>query len=776
MNFVRGFDFNEPEPRQPGLPAPASNENRQMESGSHNALAPASPYNSFYDEPQSSFDLLKYWGLLLKHRWLFLAAAVIGLAYGYGSTYLATPIYRASATIQIDREVPKPVDLRGEDTDTDSAIVGDEEFYQTEYQLLKSRSLAERVVADLDLANEPTFLGSDTVSPSTKLRELIFGTPANHADDEQPSEVRKEIAIGRVQGGSSVVPVPDSALVGLSFDDPNQTWAKKIVDALSQAFIKSNLEHRYNATAYARNFLQDQLAKTKLKLEQSERDLVGYAKKEQIVNLDDKQVSLDAAGLLAINAELARVRTERITNQQLWQQAESTDGLGLPQIIADPSIQMLRDKRAILKTEYQDKLSTFKPSFPDMRQLQAQINEVDRQIENAVAIIKNSIKAKYEASQQQENLLVAQLGRSKNQVLNVEDRNIEYTILKRETDTNRALYDALLQRYKAVGVDSGIGINNISVVDAGQPQGMVSPSLRKNLGFSLAFSLIGAFAAAYILELLDDTFKTPEQVEESLRVPVVGLAPLVPKDRPVAEALRDPHSALSEAFRSLRTALQFSTNDGVPKSLLVTSSCAGEGKSSTSLALARNFAQLSLNVLLVDADLRKPTLHEALGCHNSSGLSNYLVGNFDRKLFQETSTLGLTFMASGPLPPNPAELLAGPKLLTLLTFAAQEFDLVILDGPPVVAIADALLLGSLAIGTLFVVRACGTSKKVVRRAMNRLYFARARVIGVVLNCFDARKAGFEYGYGYSHDYYQSYGNNKSELPPNSERPALTIGE
>jgi polysaccharide biosynthesis transport protein len=775
MNF-RDFDFNESEPRQPGLPARASNENRPVEAGFNNSLAPTSPYNSFYDEPQSSFDLLKYWGLFLKHRWLFLAAAMVALVYGYGSTYLATPIYRASATIQIDREVPKPVDLRGEDTDTDSAIVGDEEFYQTEYELLKSRSLAERVVADLDLANEPTFLGNGTVSPWTKLRELIFGTPANRADDEQPLEVRKEIAIGRVQGGSSVAPVPDSALVGLSFDDPNQTWAQKIVDAISQAFIKSNLEHRYNATAYARNFLQNQLAKTKLKLEQSERDLVAYAKKEQIVNLDDKQAPLDAAGLLAINAELARVRTERITNQQLWQQAESTDGLGLPQIIADPSIQMLRDKRAVLKTEYQDKLSTFKPSFPDMRQLQAQINEVDRQIENAVTIIKNSIKAKYQASQQQEDLLVAQLGRSKNQVLNVEERNIEYTILKRETDTNRALYDALLQRYKAVGVDSGIGINNISVVDAGQPQGMVSPSLKKNLGFSLALSLISSFVAVYILELLDDTFKTPEQVEQSLRVPVVGLAPLVPKEITVADALHDPHSALSEAFRSLRTALQFSTNDGVPKSLLVTSSCSGEGKSSTSLALARNFAQLSLNVLLVDADLRKPSLHEALRCHNSSGLSNYLVSNFDRRLFQETTTPGLTFMASGPLPPNPAELLAGPKLLTLLTFAAQEFDLVILDGPPVVAIADALLLGSLANGTLFVIRACGTSKKVVRRAMNRLHFARARVIGVMLNCFDARKAGFEYGYGYSHDYYQTYGNNKSALPPNSERPALTIGE
>lgn len=250
--------------------------------------------------------------------------------------------------------------------------------------------------------------------------------------------------------------------------------------------------------------------------------------------------------------------------------------------------------------------------------------------------------------------------------------------------------------------------------------------------------------------------------------------PLLPKTSTVEKALSDPHSALSEAFRSVRTALQFSTKDGVPRSLLVTSSRPGEGKSATSLALARNFAQLSLRVLLIDADLRKPSLHKSLGCNNHCGLSNYLVGNHGaQRVFSATTTPGLTFMASGPLPPNPAELLAGPKLLALLNFAYQQFDLVILDGPPIVALADALLLGSVTNGTLIIVRACSTSKKVLKRAMNRLHFARARVIGVVLNCFDARKVGFEYGYGHSADH--SYGNENAALPPVANS-TLTIGE
>jgi polysaccharide biosynthesis transport protein len=751
-------NFDEtPDSRAPGIPVPFSYPSRQVATVRDNALA---PYGSLYDEPQSSFDLLKFWGLFLKYRWLFAAASIIAFLLGYGITFLASPIYRASATIQIDRIVPKVVDLHDA---SETAMVSDAEFYQTEYELLKSRSLAERVVADLDLANQPDFLNNNAVSPWTKLRQMIFGRQTEQ-EDNRDLEARREDATNRVQGGLSVQPIANSALVHLSFDDRSSSWAQKIVDAVSEAYIKTNLERRFETTAYARSFLQDQLAQMKQKLERSERDLVAYAQKEQIVNLDDKQPPLVAADLLAINSELAKVRAERIANQQQWQQAESTTGLGLPQILADQSIQTLRDKRAALETDYQDKLNTFKPSFPDMQKLRAQINEIDRQIGLVVALIKQSIKARYDASVQQEALLVKQLGENTNQVLDVQGRNIQYTILQRETDTNRTLYNALLQRYKEIGLDGGVGTNNISVVDAAQPGGLVSPSLKKNLGLALVLALMGSVLAIYVLELLDDTFKTPEDVEQALGVPVLGLTPLVPKSMTVAQALTDPHSALSESFRSVRTALQFSTDSGVPKSLLVTSSRPGEGKSETSLALARNFAQLSLRVLLIDADLRKPSLHLALCCDNGCGLSNYLVGDKSDRIFCKTATPGLTFMPSGPLPPNPAELLSGPKLLNLLTFSHQRFDVVILDGPPVVALADALLLASVASGTLMIVRACTTPKKIVKRAMSRLHFARARMIGALLNGFDARKVGFEYGYGYSTDYH-SYGKDTPALAP-----------
>jgi polysaccharide biosynthesis transport protein len=744
-----------------GIPVLAAERSRQVGAVRDNAPG-AHPYSSLYEEPHSAFDLLKFWGLFLKHRWVFLASTMSVLCLGYGITLLMTPIYRASTTIQIDREAAKVVDLH--DDDASVAAISDIQFYQTEYELLKSRSLAERVVADLDLANEPTFLGTNVISPWTKLRQIVFG--GGTEDDGISEPQRNNGAVDRVRGGLVVQPIPNSALVRLSFDDPSPSWARKIVDAISDAFIKTNLEHRYDATAYARNFLQDQLAQIKLKLEQSERDLVAYAQKEQIVNFDDQQPPLAAADLVAINSELARVRAERIQNEQLWQQAEGTTGLGLPQILADPSIQMLRDKRAVIQTEYQDKLKTFKPDFPDMQNLRAEISEIDRQIGASIAVIKQSIAAKYDASKQQEALLVKQLAENTNQVLDVQSRNIKYTILQREVDTNRTLYAALLQRYKDVGVDSGVGTNNISVVDAAQPGTKFSPSLWKNLGLALALGLMGSALAVYVLELLDDTFKTPEEVEAALRVPVLGLTPLLAKNTTVEDALGDPHSALSESFRSVRTALQFSTDGGVPKSLLLTSAHQGEGKSTTALALAQNFAQLSLKVLLIDADLRKPSLHKALGCDNGVGLSNYLVGDRASNVFCKTSTPGLIFMSSGPLPPNPAELLSGPKMLSLLTSAHQQFDLIILDGPPVVSLADALLLASVAAGTLMIVGACNTPKNVVKRAMNRLHFARARMIGAMLSKFDAGKVGLEYGYGYGYGslyYNYSYGNDTPKL-------------
>jgi capsular exopolysaccharide synthesis family protein len=274
----------------------------------------------------------------------------------------------------------------------------------------------------------------------------------------------------------------------------------------------------------------------------------------------------------------------------------------------------------------------------------------------------------------------------------------------------------------------------------------------------LGFGLFCGGIAAFGIEFLDDTFKVPEDIESNLNLPVLGIIPVADAD----DAFGNPKSSVSEAYRSLRTALQFSTADGAPKTLLVTSSRPGEGKSTTALALAKNFAQLGLRVLLIDGDLRNPSLHKTMNLSPSAGLSNYLTGNaLPPGVFQRTEHAGLTLMACGPLPPNPAELLAGPKMSSLLAVASERFDTVIVDGPPVMGIADAPLLASIANGTLLVVEAGQTRRGVTRAALKRLHFARAQMVGALLSKFNARDVGHSYGYGYGYGYgdtdYYGYG-------------------
>jgi polysaccharide biosynthesis transport protein len=338
--------------------------------------------------------------------------------------------------------------------------------------------------------------------------------------------------------------------------------------------------------------------------------------------------------------------------------------------------------------------------------------------------------------------------------------------LQREADSTRTLYDGLLQQYKDLGVAGATGTNNVAVIDLAQaPGGPYKPDLQKNLLMWFFLGLLGAGAAVAGREILDDTFKSPEEIEDQLGLAVLGLVPRVKED--IFETLRNaPVSPICESYRSLRTALQFSTSNGLPKSLIVTSPKPGEGKSTTAVALAINFAHLGMKVLLIDADLRNPSAHQLLRREAQSGLTNCLVGGgVAQELLQTTDIPGLCFMASGPLPPNPAELLAGQNMARLLSSASENFELVIIDAPPVLGLADAPLLASIGAGTLLVLGAGETRRGVVKAALKRLHFARAQMVGAVLNKFDTRAANYAYhSYGYGELQYYGYGTKSLPKP------------
>jgi len=704
---------------------------------------------------RDEIDLLAYWHVLMKRRRLIAGVLVGGVALSLLLTLMTQPLYRASALMQVEKEGPPIIASQGGQPYYDG---WDPEFLNTQYELLRSRALAERVANELNLdaqtldsLNDPGWFGR----VMGLLRPSKLANPVASAQGRSGEALLREAA-GVIGGGLSVNPVKESRLVRLDFDSPDPVFSVRVVNAIAEGFIASTLERRMGTTSYAKTYLEDQLKQGKAKLEDSERKLVEFAQKENLVNTGEDGTSLATQNLTDLNASLAEAQSQRIRAQARWRQASS--GGAMPaDMLASSSVSTLQQQRAGLQAQYQQKLQVFKPDYPEMQQLKGQIDEINRQIASEIASVRASVKAEYDAASSQEGMLKGQINALRGQALDVDSRSIEYNILRREADTNRQLYDSLLQRYKEVGAAGDVRSNNISIIDRAQQGWRFKPNLSRNLMMGVLAGLLLGVLLAFVLEFLDDTLKTPEDLEQKLRLAVLGIVPKLVSKQTVPEAVGDPRSAFSEAYRSVRTALQFSTDHGVPRSLLVTSPAAGDGKSTTAFVLARNFAQLGKRVLLIEGDLRNPSLHKTLGLRSEVGLSNLLSGaNGLADVTQFTDDDRLHVILAGPLPPNPAELLSGSKFISMLTVAMERYDQVIIDGPPVLGLADSPILGNAVEGTLLVVTSGKTRISAAQVALKRLLAARARVVGALLTKYDQKAAG----YGYSYDPYYAYGGNK----------------
>jgi polysaccharide biosynthesis transport protein len=722
----------------------------------------AYPYYHIDEEHASAkqFDVYKYLRILSKYRWLILSSTIVGLLFAAAISYLMTPVYRATSRIQIDRETMNVV---GKDNLQQDAGNEGAEFYQTQYELLGSRSLAERVSSTLALTNDAGFQSEKSTTLVGVISDLIFGAKKQTKATSATFEQKNDDTLRVLRKAVSISPIRGSKLVDINVDHTNPAEAQRIATGYAEVFIADNLDRRYDASSYARKFLEERIQQLKVKLEDSEKQLVLYADQQGIINLDDK-TTLAGTDLASINNRLSEARNERQKKEAIWRQAQDSQGFGLQQILDSDAVKNNRKLRTELAAEYQQKLALYKPAFPAMAQLRNQIKELDREVQTEVESIKTSIKAQYEAALSQEKELEGLLEATKGEVVDQRNRSIQYNILQREVDTNRTLYDGLLQRYKEIGVTGAVGTNNISVVDkAALPQQPRSPKLALNMALGLISGLLLGLLSALGLDYMDDSFKVPEDIEREIGLTVLGVSPVPKSGNSIDEELMDSRSAASEAVRSLRTGLQFATSHGLPKTMLVTSSKPSEGKTTNSISLARSLSQIGLNVLLIDGDLRNASVHKRLMCSNEFGLSNYLIGSkMPDDVVQGTGTEGLVVMTAGPLPPNPAELIAGPRMLSLLTLATESFDIVIIDGPPIMGLADAPLLASQVQSTLLVIAANETRRSVVKVALNRLSMARASLIGALLTKFNAQQSGYGYGYGYGEYEYHSYG--AKELP------------
>ena len=762
----------EPEGR---LPVPQSSlpPGQALVPSAPGGLAVATGFTRDSREDPGEIDLRVYWRMLLKRKWWILSAAIFGLAMGLLMALMATPIYLAGTTVQIQERTMQVVNV-GDTTPMRSGW-SNRGFFETQLELIRSRALMQRVAADMGLASGEELGRLQSRSGWQNLLSKVLGESAessNNGEQDPFSAMTPEqlegMAIGRLMGGVSVMPVGESELVRIQFTSTDPRFAVRAVNAVAEGYVTSNLERRFDSSAYAKSYLEDRLAELKVKLEDSERELVEFAQKEEIIGTQGSAGNLTEQNLDSVNAAFSTARAERVRIETRWRMAQASTGAVLAGMNdAGALYKTLQDRRASLMSDYQNKLAIYKPNFPSMLELKAQIDEIERQLDQEAEAIKGAIKAEYDAAVAQEKVLAGMLNDMKAEVLDLQSRSIQYNILKREVDTNRELYEGLLQRYKEIGVAAGVSTNNIAIIDRAQWAGRIKPNPPFNMAFGLFLGLLAGVALALLLEFLDDTVKTPEDVETKLCLVSLGVVPKLPKQTTPQAALDDVRSAFSEAYRSIRTALQFSTEAGIPSVLAVTSTVPGEGKTTTAVTLARNFVLLGKRVLLIDADLRNPSVHKLLRLDNEKGLSNCLAGAAKPgEAIQLVDDGQLSVLSAGPLPPSPAELLAGARMVSLLTQAVERYDHIIIDSPPVVGLADAPIISNLSRGTLLVVESGRARVGAVQASVKRLLAARARLLGVVLTKYDVRTAGYGYGsYNYvSYDYY-SHGTGASASKP-----------
>lgn len=715
------------------------------ERGRNQVAVPPAEYPDYRAPAPTELTLATLWQIVWEWRWLILSAVAAGLALAVIATLLTRPLYRSTALIEIS---PPAVEVMDQKTSRQD-LAFDDSFIETQTGVLASRALAERVSQDLNLPSNEVLVGN--------------------AEADRPG--RQRTVLADLKANLTVNAVDRSRLIKIAYSSPDPGLAARVINGFADGYIASSLERRYQASSYARDFLQRQIANVRRELEASERQLVAYAQRQGIITTgggsipgqsagDNDANSLTGSSLVELNRALADATTRRIQAEQAYRQSQS----GRSTAEMGERTSTLRTERAKLQADYQDKLAVFKPDYPEMVRLKSRIDALGQGIaaeERDVATGRSgTLAADYQAALAAESALRGRVSGLKGQVLDLRGRSIQYNILRRDVDTNRSLYDALLQKYKEIGVAGGIGTSFASIVDRGDaPAAPYKPNLIFNLLIGLGLGLAAGLGIALVLEFVNDTIKTPDDVRNRLRLAFLGGIPVLQGNRPV-DALGDPRSPITEAFFSTGTSLGFTTEEGAPRSLLLTSTRPAEGKSTSAWALAQYFARVGKSVLLIDADLRKPAF--VTGQEKEDGLSNLLT-NRDavRPHVIQTDIENLWLLPCGPIPPNPAELLASSRMQAIINEAVSEFDMVIVDGPPILGLADAPLLSTACRGTLMVVEAGKTRTRAAVEALNRMRAAGATVIGCILMRYRHEASG--YGYNYEAYTYKSVESRHREI-------------
>jgi capsular exopolysaccharide synthesis family protein len=719
-----------------------------------------------------SFDevphLLDYWQVVLKRRWTVLACLLIVFATVAIGTLKKTPVYEAKVEMEINPEEPQVLNFK--EISQAAPTVDVDSYRETQYKVLQSRTLAEQVVNDLRLYQLPEFYryrGPFGLFESDPKRIPSRSDPA----PPDPSTDGYRNAVEHFRHSVDVSPVRRSNLVDITFESHDPQLAALVANRLAEDYKTENLQVKWDETEEASKWLQGKLVELKVKLEKAEDALQAYAQAKGIVFIDDKQNMVNAR-LEQLLQQYTKAQSERFGREALYSLIQKGEIQDLPGVLDNRLVQELEIRLADAQREYAQATTWVKPDYPKARQIQKQIDSLRAKIEKEKQAVIQNIGDNYNSALNNEKYLARAVEEEKKEVNDIANKSIQYNILKREVDTNKQLYEGLLQRMKEAQVSAGLKASNIRIVDSAEvPKSPSKPHVVLSLALGVVLGLGAGVGLAFFQEYLDKTLKTPDEVERLLRLPSLGVLPRFTlngngKGSPDALALATTHSEVAlapavqtdpdavEAFRSLRTSILLSASP-VPKLILVTSALPGEGKTTTTLNLGATLASLGSRVVIVDCDMRRPAVHRSAGVENKPGFVQCLTGHvtLHDAILPVPGVENLSVIPCGPMPPNPAEVLSSRVTGELLRSLRNEFEYVLVDSPPILSVADSRILATLTDAAVLVTRAFETPYDVVRRARTLLYGAGARVLGVALNDVDLEREGYgpnsyyRYGYG-----------------------------
>jgi succinoglycan biosynthesis transport protein ExoP len=734
--------------------------------------------------------LLDYLIVLRKHQWLIVFFLLTVVSIVTIATFRMQPVYEATARVEIDRENSNTIHFG--DSDSYDMYEDLEDYITTQSKILQSETLAMQTIKSMGLDRLPQFGGQG-------------GKPAAVASGGDAS-LRRPVALGPFLGGLSVKREPNSRLLDVTFSGTDPVLAARIVNAHLQNFIEQNFRSKYEAAAQASNWLAGQLNEMKIKVEKAEDARLAYERENQIWTIDEKN-DISSQKLADLNKQLTDAQADRINKEAVYQLAQAGNYDALPAVRQSMVIQDILKQESELSAQYTDAVNQYGPKFPKVLRLQAQLKDLDQLVAREKTNIANQVEAEYHGARQKELLLKQALDQQKTEVNQMAEKLVQYNILKREAEANKQLYDGMLQKLKEAGITAGLRSSNIRIVDPALiPSGPSRPNKSRNIMLSILVGLVGGIGLALLREYLDNTVKTPDDIETLARLPSLAVVPAMAasngkhrgrfsnllkspamvsnEGRAELVSHHMPQSQMSEAFRALRTSLLLSQADHPPQVILMTSALPREGKTTAAVNLAVTLAQLGDKTLLVDADLRKPGINRALSLVDGkhAGLSSYLAGvsSLDLITVPHPAIANLAAIPTGPIPPNPADLLSSRRLTELMADLRSRYKFVVIDSPPIMAATDAVILSVLVDGVLMVVRSGETPKEAFTRTRDLLAGVKCHILGVVLNAVDASSPDYYYSYRYYPYSYGGYGREeegkKSRRSSRSERSESQLGQ